>query len=66
MQVENAIDENNEDPTLVDFELAVKVLTDLKKNKYAKVPKIERGVRKDWVEGLFVNVLVYSNSCSAP
>jgi len=48
--VENAIDGNNEDPTLVDFELAVKVITQLKETKVAEIPKIEKGVRKEWVQ----------------
>lgn len=52
VHVENAIDGNNEDPTLVDFELAVEVLKQLKETKSAKVPKIQKKgiLKKDWVQ----------------
>lgn len=51
MKVEDVIDGNLEDPTLVDFEQAAQVLQELKEKRKAKVPHIDKGVRKEVQEG---------------
>ena len=37
--------------TLVDFELAASVIQQLKASRFARVPSIDKGVRKGWTEG---------------
>ncbi len=51
VKVEDARDGNMEDPTLVDFEKAAETINTLKTNRVARVPQIQKGVRKEWVEG---------------
>eukprot|EP00026_Physarum_polycephalum_P006854 Phypoly_transcript_06907.p1 GENE.Phypoly_transcript_06907~~Phypoly_transcript_06907.p1 ORF type:complete len:479 (+),score=78.07 Phypoly_transcript_06907:25-1461(+) len=50
VKVEDVRDGNLEDPTLVDFEQAARVLQELKDSRTARVPQIDKGVRKEAIQ----------------